>query len=181
VEYLYKRVDQDNSGSITYKEFLNFRKEFYFTVHADSVVEEVYEADKNHDDKLGIEEFAQLFKALKASLAKSNLGGVFFREHLTDLCTDMWQDENPEAGAPPIETPVRTIEANGSCWHMIGGAGAVAQDHKEDMAEEARQAKIDERIRKQGKMKNKHDDFNFARIFAARQAGYKGPMGAFRG
>lgn len=134
---------------------------------------------------MDLDEFKSLFKALKASLAKSNLGGVFFREHLTDLCTDVWPDANPEAGPPPIETPIRTMEANGACWHMIGGASAVATQHAGDIdkaEEEERERKVQDRIKKMGKMKGKvQDDFNFSRIFAARQAGYKGPMGTFDG
>jgi len=187
VEYLFKRVDADDNGSISYKEFLSFRQEFYFSLQQDQVVEEVFEADKNHDDRLELEEFKSLFKALKVSLAKSNLGGVFFREHLIDLCTDVWDDANPKIGPPPIKSPIQTqAKGMGSCWHCIGGSDAVADEkrNREEQLEKREEKKV--KLTGYGAMSGggkpqgtaavvkKVDDFNFSRVFEARNAGYGG-------
>jgi len=37
---------------VTYQEFLAFREEFYFTVNPSAVVETIFNADKNADDKI---------------------------------------------------------------------------------------------------------------------------------
>jgi len=90
VRYLFKRIDQDNSGAVSFKEFMAFRQEFYFTVDPSAVVESIFSADKNDDDKIDEEEFCNIFKAFKASLAKNHLGGMFFKEHLVSLILKMY-------------------------------------------------------------------------------------------
>jgi len=173
VKYIFKRIDHDNSGAISYKEFLAFRNEFYFTTDAASVADTVFSADKNADDKLSEDEFITVFMQFKTSLAKNHLGGKFFKEHLTDLATDHWDAANPEADPPPVQAVYD--RPNGATWHCIGGQMAVAELTEDRV--EAREAKTAEREAKKSKMGNKvkkRDDFNFSRVFAARQNGYKG-------
>ena len=73
VMYLFKRADKDNSGWLSYREFktyacltlehgfhfasCRFRHEFYMDVSAETIVEEVFEADKNSDDQLTVDEW----------------------------------------------------------------------------------------------------------------------------
>lgn len=170
VRYLYKRIDHNNNGSVTFEEFKAFREEFYFTVHADEVVETVFAADKDGDGQLNADEFVDTFRSFKDHLACSNLGGEFFKEHLIDLTTDHWDDANPEAEAPPIISPISTSAVSygqGSTWHTIGGQSAVAEETNE--RQEARAEKQAKRDAKKGKVK-KRDDFNFGAIFAQKQA-----------
>jgi len=94
-----------------------------------------------------------------------------WQEHLIDLTTDYWDEANPEAVAPPILTPNNNYQTS-KTWHCIGAmdqAAKEAAEAKKKTAEEAR-ANKKKKIQKQ-------DDFNFSRIFAARQAGYKGVIG----
>jgi len=168
VMYLFKRADKDNSGWLSYREFKTFRHEFYMDVSAETIVEEVFEADKNSDDQLTVDEWVTVFKALKFNLAKHNLGGKFFLTHLEDLCVSVWDHANDEAGEPPVVQEIATYN-QGAIWHTIGGKSAVQAEQAES------RVKLDayETKSKMKKVK-KHDDFNFSKIFAARQAGYTG-------
>ena len=145
-------------------------------------------------------EFVTMFRQFKTNLAQNNLGGPFFKapsdgplpatveptlltrrpsltrillpqEHLIDLTTDYWDDANPEAVPPPVLTPNNNY-TTGDRWHCLG---AIDQAEKE-VAEAKKQAAAEKRAGKKKKIQ-KDDDFNFARIFAARQAGYKGVVG----
>jgi len=69
-----------------------------------------------------------------------------------------------------------STSAQGSTWHQIGGMSSVAAELAEDKAEAVIAEKAESRNGKKNKIR-KQDDFNFSRIFAARQAGYKGVVG----
>ena len=91
---------------------------------------------------------------------------------MIDLTTDHWDDANPEAVPPPVLTPNHNYTTANN-WHSIGGMDAVAEETAERQeARKEKEAARDKKIKK--KKIQKQDDFNFSRIFAARQAGYKG-------
>ena len=133
-------------------------------------VEEVFKADKNEDDKLSGDEFRELFGKFKASLARSQLGGKFFRDHLTDLALDAWDDANPEVGKPPIQAPTRDY-TQGDCWHCLAGTQAVQQELEARQSLLHAQAEKEKaRNRKANKMNCKRDDFIFNNVFAKKRA-----------
>jgi len=190
VDYVFNKIDKDDSGKISYSEFLNFRHEFYHGVDDTQIIEEVYHADKNHDDAIDKEEFRGIMKSFKASLARSNLGGKFFRNHLNDLVLDHWnEDDTAEHDLPPIHGQVRSyaqIAETGSNWHSMGGDEAMKQQvrefHEKKAIEDAkpkpcikqkesgRKEKAVKYTRVAPKRAKVHSDFNFSQTFASKRA-----------
>jgi len=190
VDYVFNKIDEDDSGKISYSEFLNFRHEFYHGVDDTQIIEEVYHADKNHDDAIDKEEFRGIMKSFKASLARSNLGGKFFRNHLNDLVLDHWnEDDTAEHDLPPIHGQVRSyaqIAETGSNWHSMGGDEAMKQQvrefHEKKAIEDAkpkpcikqkesgRKEKAVKYTRVAPKRAKVQSDFNFSQTFASKRA-----------
>jgi len=188
IDYVFNKIDRDSSGKISYSEFLDFRHEFYHGVDDTQVIEEVYHADKDHDDAIDKVEFRDIMKGFKASLARSNLGGKFFRNHLNDLVLDHW-NEDDEDKLPPIYGQIRSYAQTaetGSNWHAMGGDEAmkkqVREFHEKKAEEDAKPKpciKQKESGRKEKAVKytqvapkraKVQSDFNFSRTFASKRA-----------